>query len=378
MGETPMSHERRFLAKRPMARLGELGYDDRPHWEAVSAENMRLPAKSSRWILAGLCGLSALLLALGERSRRLSHYARPVLVPFSHLGTQGVVHLRGRGSELTGPGPDVESARIRALGQDVMKRQEIIDDLNRKLAEMRNWRSIFRKPIPDPAGGPLMAYRCKLIDAAVIGGESLPARDRKLLWAGSKQGVARGDLAMTKRLLHEFETALPAGLTALGRNFVVGSIADAAGYSATLKLVTDPTYHSEARLLRLVRPGQTREIRVSKQSPGGVGLTTRQFRHDGRSEAPAVVGEAVNVNADGNGKEIVCRQVPAHHGVREGDMLTTARTAALPFRLTIGEVRTVEVDKSDPHLVTVYVKPLADLATLREVYIVLPIGRVTN
>jgi len=335
---------------------------------------MRLPGKPSRWVLAGLCVLSIVLMLLGERSRWLSRSARPVLVPLSHLGTRGVVHLRGRMGELTQPARTEGLDRIGALEQDLLKKQEVIDDLNRDLAAMRKWHSVLRRSVPDPdrPDGPPTAYRCLLIDAGVIGAEALPMRDRKLVFAGRRQGVARGDLAVTRRLLHEYPKALPRGLTVLGRNYVVGEVLDAAGYSATLRLVTDREYRAPARILRLVKPGEARKILVSQPSGDeAVG----QFRHDGTTTGPQVVGRAITVRADGNGREIVCTNVPARHRIRPGDVLTTARTSGLPFRLTIGRVREVKSESAEPHYVTVFVRPLADLPALREVYIVLPVDR---
>ena len=337
---------------------------------------MRLSGKPSRWVLAGLCLLSIVLMLLGERSRWLSRRARPVLVPLSHLGTQGVLHLRVRMDELTGPGARDEQARIGALEQDVRKKQEIIDDLNRGLAAMRKWESILRRPVrsPDRPNDPPTAYKCMLIDAGVIGSEPLPMRDRKLIGAGRRQGVAPGDLAVTRRLLHEYPKALPKGLTVLGRNYVVGQVLDSAGYSATLQLVTDPAFQAPGRILRLVKPGEKRTIYFSRGGADGAGgLEPRQFRHDGSTPAAQVVGKAIAVRADGDGSEIVCRNVSSHHDVRPGDVLTTARTAALPFRLTIGRVRGVRSETAEPHYVTVFVTPLANLSALREVYIVLPV-----
>ena len=71
-------------------------------------------------------------------------------------------------------------------------------------------------------------------------------------------------------------------------------------------------------------------------------------------------------------------RLSSHHDVRPGDVLTTARTAALPFRLTIRRVRGVRSETAEPHYVTVFVTPLANLSVLREVYIVLPVDRRKN
>jgi len=334
---------------------------------------MRLPGKPSGWVLAGLCGLSVLLLALGERSRCLCHYSRQVLVLPSRLGAEAVVRLRGRVGDLSDSTPSTQPAHVEALNREIRKKRETIEDLNRRLAALRHWDSILRRPVADPAnpGAPPVAWRCKLIDANIIGGEGLPAHDRKHIDRGARRGVAGGDLVVARRALHEFETALPSGLTVLGRSCVVGEVHSAAGYSATIRLVTDRGYQQKTQILRLIRPGETRSVRIKR--PDG-SLDVRPFRHTGRSKAPATVGAPVIVTAEGSGKGLICHHVPEHHDIRAGDVLATEPRAALPFRLDIGRVLRTETEPADPHFVTVHVAPLADLSVLQEVYIVLPIA----
>ena len=331
---------------------------------------MRVPVRpSKRWLLAGLCLTSVVLMLLGERSRSLCRLARPLLVPLSHLGTAATVHVRTRAHELTGSTGRDQDGQMAALRQDVLKKQEIIDQLNRKLATLRGWDAQLRKP--RPGHRPLTAYSCKLIDAAVVGSEPLPLRDRKLLGAGSRRGVAAGDLVTTRRLLHEFPRALPEGLTVLGRNYLVGRIVDSSAYSATLQLVTDRSFRLPGRIVRLVGPGASRMIYVSRDNKD---LAPQTYRHDGKTSSAQAVGQAVAVRADGDGRQIVCRNVPAYHDVRPDDELTTALAAGLAFPLTIGRVVRTEVEKDHPRFVTVYVRPTADLGGLREVYIVLPVA----
>ncbi len=334
---------------------------------------MKLRGKPSRWVLLVLCVLSLLLMLLGERSRWLCRRARPVLVPLSHVGMVAAVHLRTQLGRLTGAGSDSEQARIAALSNELLAMQALIDDLNQQLQEMRAWRPPFRRPLPDPnrPGAAPTGYRCKLIDAVVIGSEALPLRNRRLLGTGAESGVTGGEWVTTRRTLHEFSKALPRGLTALGRNYVVGKVTESAAYSATLQLVTDPGWQAQARILRLVRPGQTRQV-DERHADGSV--APRLVRHSGRSRGPELAGPVVAVTAEGDGHRIVCRHVPAHHDVREDDVLTTAWSAGLPFRLTIGRVEQVEREAGAPHFVTVKVRPEADLGNLRRVYIVLPVA----
>jgi len=335
---------------------------------------MRLSRKpSKRLLLALLCLTSIVLMVLGQRARWLCRLTRPVLMPLSNVGMAVTAHVRGRTGQVWNSSEQDNDARLAELRQDLLKKQEIINQLNRKLTELRGWDSVLRRARPNQR--PLTAYSCKLIDAIVVGGEGLPLRQRMLVGVGNRQGVASGDLVTTRLLLHEFPRALPLGLSVLGRNYVVGRIIDSSAHSATLQLVTDRSFRLPARILRLVDPGEKRTAYVS--GSGGA-LVRRVFRHDGSSSAAQVAGEPIAVRADGDGGQIVCRQVSAHHEIRPGDELTTGGTEALPFALTIGRVSRTEPEKADPHFVTVHVKPLADLAGLREVYIVLPVATRDN
>ncbi len=321
---------------------------------------MRLLARPSKgWVLTGLFLVSIVLMLLGERARWLCRRARPVLVPLSHLGMTATVHLRTRAGQLVAAPQPALGGRADALRRELLSARETVRHLNRKIDELRAWRS------------QLKGFRCKLIDASVIGAEALPLRDRRLLGAGSRRGVAAGDLVTTRRLVHEFPKALPEGLAVLGRSCLVGRIVDSAAYSATLQMVTDPHSRLPGRILRQVGPGQHRAVYV--RGPDG-GLLRELRRHDGSTRQPQEVGGPIAVRADGDGQGIICRHVPAYHEVRPGDLLKTPRSAGLPFRLPIGRVRRTEPEKADPHFVTVYVRPLAGLAALRDVYVVLPVA----
>jgi len=71
------------------------------------------------------------------------------------------------------------------------------------------------------------------------------------------------------------------------------------------------------------------------------------------------------------------KHVPASHGIQPGDVLTSDSTGGLlPIGLTIGKVVRVQQEKKDAHFVSVFVKPLADLSRLQDVYIVVPPGSV--
>jgi len=327
----------------------------------VGWPRMRFRAKPSKgWVLGGLCLLSVALMVL-PGSRWLGRAVRPALVPLAALGMNVPVSIWTRLDEIAGPRrarPDAQVAELRRL---LLVQQEMIDRQRRRIERLSGWRS------------KLKGFRCRLIEASVIGAEAVPLRDRRLLDAGSTRKVAPGDLVTTRRLVHERDIALPEGLLVLGQNYLVGKIIDCAAFSATLQLVTDRAFEMPALLWRLVGPGQERTIYL--KGPDGSRRKT-VVRHDGRSPAMHAVGEPILVKAQGDGRWVVLRDVPAEYGIRPGDLLTSARSLEfVPFGLRIGQVVRTVRSKREPHFVTVYVEPFADLGRVRDVYIVQPVGQ---
>ncbi len=315
---------------------------------------------SRKTVLAALLGISVVLAALPARcSRRICHVVRPLLAPLGKGGMYLTTHVRERVSELAGQADKQEDAETVALLAAI---HEQLQSQRERIAQLTRWREVLGEEFP-----------CRLIEASVVGAEGLALRDRRQLDVGRSQGISPGDLATTRRLLHRVGVALPEYLTVLGRNYVVGRIIDSGAHTATLQLVTDPQFRMPACVRRMLYPGARRVIYVER--PGG-GRVQEEYKHDGRPGAYPIP-KPIPVLAQGDGRRIVLRHVPAQHGIQPGDLLTTAASTELllPFGLTIGRVVGAEPDKQDAHAVTVLVEPLADLATLREVYVVMPLAR---
>jgi len=312
-------------------------------------------------VLAGLCLLSVLLMLI-QQSRGLRPLVRPVLAPFWHALIIVPVSFRQRLDEMTGSGSPRRDDRTAELEHLIQAQQQMIRSQQGTIESLTGWRS----------NRLMRGFRCKLIEARVLAGEPISLRDRRLLDAGRDQGVAAGQVVITRRLLHDLDVALPPKLVVLGRNYVVGRITECAGFSATLQLVTDRGFEMPAALWRSVGSGQRRTLYV--KLPDG----RRQqvvVAHDGRTPGRHTVGDPVAVRAQGNGREIVLGDVPAEHDVQPGDILTASEsTELIPFGLKIGEVTRTEPAKKDAHFVNVYVRPFADIRTLSEVYIVLPVS----
>ena len=323
---------------------------------------MKPRAPSKNTIFLAMCLASILLMVLPAGvAGWLRAAVRPALVPLSHFGMAMTVHCRSRIEEVLRPATAREQAELDALRGQLLAMHQIILNQRRQLDQLKGWRS------------ELEGFRCQLVDAQVVAGEGLPMRDGRVVAYDRGSGVGEGDLATTRRIMHDKAVRLPDKLTVLGSNHVVGRIVEPSAFSATLQLVTDPGFRMPARLWRMVQPGKERRIYVT--GPDG-GMQSTLFRHEGSSPVAQPVGDPVAVEVQGDGNRIVLRHVGDSSGVEAGDLVaTTDSHALLPFGLTIGRVTAWQREKNDAHFLTVFVEPLGgDLKTLREVYIVIPLA----
>lgn len=322
---------------------------------------VKLSGKSlKKWVLVGLCLFSAALMtpAAGWVGSLCRQAVRYVLVPANVLGTYVTVHLRTRLDEMTASTSSGDSGKVRALGRQLFLMRQMAGYQRRQIQALTRWNETLK------------GFSCRLLPARVLAAEPLSLRSRRLIDAGEGGGVSPGGLVTTRRVLYESALPLKDKLAVLGQNYVVGYIGDSSAGSATLLLVTDPHFKMPARLWRLVQPGRQRTIYVTTAAGE---MEKRTFVHSGKGPWAEPIGNAIAVEAGGNGREVVLEHVPANHGVRAGDILTSdGSSGLLPIGLRIGQVVRVERDGNDAHFVTVFVAPSADLHRLRDVYIILP------
>ena len=313
-----------------------------------------------KWVFICLCFFSIVLMLpqAGRLSSLFRHAVHGVLVPASLPGRYVVVHLRTRLDEMTASASPREVEKTEALRRQMFMMQRTIDYQHRQIQTLAKW------------DGVLEGFRCSLLPACVLYAEPSVLRNRLVVGAGSSRGVVGGDLVTTRLVIHDSPSPLPDKLVVLGQNYVVGCIADSSQFSATLVLVTDPHFKMPGKLWRMVEPGQKRTIYLT--SPSGE-ISSRIFVHSGSGSAAEPVGNAILVEVEGSGCEVFLRHVPANHGIRAGDVLTSDdSTGLLSAGPWIGRATRIERDKNDAHFVTVFVEPFADLHNLRDVYIVLP------
>jgi len=202
----------------------------------------------------------------------------------------------------------------------------------------------------------------ELIPAVVVGRESLPYGRTRLLNAGLSQGAAVGAGVTTRRLLTDRSKRLPRNVATISATALVGRVIDAGRFTARLQTVTDPGFEVAAKIRRVIDPANPRKITVTAGGAGEQVLTPANN-----------VRIPVQARGDGRGKMLV-RDVNAYHNIRPGDLLVAAGDDAfLPVQARIGKVVEVIDDPRRRGLfVSLRVAPSADLAALREVYIVVP------
>lgn len=310
---------------------------------------------SKKWVLTGLClGSFALVLLPQDISRWPNRLLRPVVMLAAGPGKNLAERLRGQFEAAVSP--KETDPQIPALISQAAYLRQTIENQQKSIEGLTKHRAVL--------GG----FPCRLIEGRIVAGESIPLRNRGLVNVGKTKGAQVGDLATTRHILHDMDVGLDnPQLAVLGQSFVVGRLLDCSAYNATLQLVTDRNFKVPARVYRIVQPGQQREVLM--QGPAGT-PAKKTVRND--TQKPDVVGQPLDVQAEGDGSQIVVRHVPGEYGLQPGDMLKTGPSDFLPVDLAIGTVKRVEREKDSAHFTVAYVEPLADLAGLDEVFIVLP------
>jgi cell shape-determining protein MreC len=165
-------------------------------------------------------------------------------------------------------------------------------------------------------------------------------------------------LATQRLLLTDREKKLPENLAALSGSSLVGRVVETGAFTARLQLVTDAGFATRAHIGRIIDPQNPREVQAGARI---LPLTER-------------VNFPVEAYAHGDGAGgLVCDPIPAVHNIRPGDVLQTrGDEALLPTAVVIGRVSDVQNDPEHPGMVIVRAQPPADLASLRDVYVVVP------
>jgi len=231
-----------------------------------------------------------------------------------------------------------------------------LHDQQQRLSEVQGFRNLY---------GRGREFPWILLPARVVLADSLPYGKTRTLNVGGAHGVTNG-LRVTERILltGRAKAIWPENLSVVTATALVGRVVESSAQTARLQLLTDPGCRMLAKIVR--DPSRRREITLVPQ-----GLRVPLSKDN------AVVNEIVEVQGDGSNLLIVSN-VKEYHNVWPGDYLVSCREDYyLPAGVLIGRVERVEPYPKSPGFVRLRVRPQADLANLRNVYIVVPrpVGR---
>jgi len=320
---------------------------------------MRLPRITRQWVLALFLIASVVTAFLGPKAAAtLRNVARYALLPL----TDGPMYLTAAfKSGLGRAGGDSISA------EEARRLREENEELKAALFNMYGEREEFRQQVADiqkirQAYSPKGDFPCELIPARVAAADALPYGRTRLL----DYGAPAGSLVTTRILMTDRAKALPPNLAAISAQSLAGRIISSGEYSSLLQLVTDRGFEiDEAQIWRIIDPNHPRQIKITRSGAARVETLT-----------PANL-TFIPVRAQGDGAgAVIVRDVSVNHSVRPGDWLMTRRESRfLPADIPIGRVAEVRDDPKGQGLrVILRVQPLADLESLRDVFIVRPLG----
>lgn len=211
-------------------------------------------------------------------------------------------------------------------------------------------------------------FECRLIPARVVGMDALGYSQSRLVNAGRAAGASDGSAVTTRELLTDRAKALPSDLAAITSTALVGRLSGGGAFSSRLILISDSGFSIRAQLRRVINPDDPRRILILNE--GGASYESLSRGNN----------KLLDVQADGDGRSgLVIPHVSSQHNVKPGDWLwTRPDDPFLPARIMIGRVDSVVEAQDKPHFVTVHIKPEADLDALREVFVVVPLGRLAG
>ena len=247
-----------------------------------------------------------------------------------------------------------EENKLLRLQRDALVRK--LHATKRRIADIQNIRTRLY--------GPRRDLPVELIPARIVARDPLPYTATGVVNVGSRRGADAGDLVTVRRVLTDRSKVLPGQFAVITASALVGRLTETHAFTGRLQLITDPGFRIPVVVRRLVDPAKPRRITVeSPGRPSEVLLTP--------TNAEVKVGSP----AKGDGRfGMVIRQVKALHGIQAGDQVLT-RDGMVGAPIPIGVVQSVQPDPDKPGVfVTLHVQPQVSLATVQQVYIVVPPG----
>lgn len=367
-----------------MFRAGEWRYHMGP-WTGNEPEMAKHEKQSKRWALTVMMAMSVVMALSGQGlARRVRGVAPYLLGPLADANMYLATTFRGAISgnatkrlKLTEADQQLLAALVRGEmpeidGVQQARLQELIDtraaNLARHFHSQANDLARLNRQLANFQGtfGPVADLSCELVPARISAGDSLAYGQTRIVNAGRRNGAAPGDQVTTRLLLTNRAKALePHGkLAVVTGSALVGRLGETGGYTARLILVTDRSFRTQAQIARVIDPNNPRMIQV-ENTPGYV--TEEALSHQNYAYVPCV--------ASGNGSDaVIVRGVSRGDNIKVGDELVVRIVGTYEStRIPIGKVVEVKVDeKLGVGFDQLRIEPMADLAALREVFILVP------
>ena len=324
---------------------------------------MALRTKFSKRSLLGVLMLLSLVAALGgpKAGQVLRKPATAVLSPLGYGGWYLTAGAKEKLHALTAD--EISQDEARRLKQQNTALQAQVGALSAKVAEhLEQLRRV--QQLRSLSFGPDADLPCELIEAVVTGGDSEAYAQTRLL---AVKGAQAGSAVTTRELLTDRAKAIqPDRLSAIalapklekvGASVLVGRLLECTGYAARLQLVTDRGFQARAKIQR----------RIAANHPDA---TRRTLTNENIALVP------VQVCGDGKDGLVSVDSVKESDHVLVGDWLVTRSDDLLPAQIAIAEVTEVKPDPKQGGFFRLAFRPLADLDALREVYVVVPRGKL--
>lgn len=305
-------------------------------------------------MLSALIILSAGLMFLGPDSagalRAKFHW---MLAPFGDAGMAVTAAIKN----LTAPPEPTVSQRDaqRFRQENVLLRQQLEAmeaQLLRAIDTAQSGRE-FSKLF-----GPRKDVPVEFIAARVVATDSLPYGWSRVLNEGRDQGIEKGMYATQIRVIHDRSKQIAGNPMVISSTAVIGRVIESGAFTSRLAMLTDAAFEMQGQIRRVIDPKSPRMIRyrarIQPLTPG--------------------INYPVEVFVTGDGREhMIAVEVKKIHDIRKGDLLQTRPDdGALPAEVNVGVVDRVEDDPRTAGMVKLYIKPLVDMASLRDVMIVIP------
>lgn len=196
-----------------------------------------------------------------------------------------------------------------------------------------------------------------LLDARVVARDAAAWRDAALVARGSERGVHRRDWVASRLFVDRGAISdVKAGQAVLAGESLIGRIEQVSPYMARVQLLTD-----------VDAPRVEVRIAASEAGPGAGRLIDYTCSLRGRGEGRMMIENVPERYVDTASEVETAKQ----RRIRVGDYVVTAPGyGGLPVPMVVGRIETITENPRKRLVYQIIVRPIADLESLRDVFII--------